>query len=411
MITKNLSRLAWLLLLFIGSAACENKLNPGFDQDDYEPIVAPDPVTSLDSMASGERVVLSGGSLTDIVLSWTPTTAHGNTVYRYQVMIDTIGGDFSNPIETLFSDNNGIDSQLTITHYEANTIGKLAKFRSNTNGTLRWKVRAYCGLDEATSGLEGYFVIFMMDGIDDIPAEDEPVYITGTATEDGGYEADAQQMLYQGEGLYQTFTQLAAEGDFAFMATVDGVKCYYYVDANGVLRERNEGETYTIATPGTGIYRITIDMNEQTVTYNEIGAVYLYNVSGSYRYDFDYLGKGKWGVKNYTARKQTESWASSGETRHSFKMEIDGTTYRWGNSSRDASAPNLNTDDSYYNLYLLALSTDAWDYSFRYCSDLLQWGEANSSGVYYATVVTDVTLYFNVDYGKYTHRWVATETE
>lgn len=66
-----------------------------------------------------------------------------------------------------------MESQLTLTHYQANTIGKLAKFRCNTNGTLRWKVRAYCGLDQALSSLEGYFVIFMMDGIDDMPSENE----------------------------------------------------------------------------------------------------------------------------------------------------------------------------------------------------------------------------------------------
>ena len=69
-------------------------------------------------MASGERVVLSGASLTDIVLKWTPTEKHGNTVYRYEVLIDTIGGDFTKPVETIFSDNNGLESQLTLTHYQ-----------------------------------------------------------------------------------------------------------------------------------------------------------------------------------------------------------------------------------------------------------------------------------------------------
>ena len=178
MITKNLIKFA-LLFCLIGLTACDNKLNPGFDPDDYEPIVPPEPVRTMDAMASGERVVLSGASLTDITLKWTPTEAHGNTVYRYEVLIDTIGGDFTKPVETVFSDNNGLEPQLTLTHYQANTIGKLAKFRCNTNGTLRWKVRAYCGLDQALSSLEGYFVIFMMDGIDDLPTETEPVYITG----------------------------------------------------------------------------------------------------------------------------------------------------------------------------------------------------------------------------------------
>ncbi len=332
MITKKLIKFA-LLFFLIGLTACDNKLNPGFDPDDYEPIVPPEPVRTMDAMASGERVVLSGASLTDIVLKWTPTEKHGNTVYRYEVLIDTIGGDFTKPVETIFSDNNGLESQLTLTHYQANTIGKLAKFRCNTNGTLRWKVRAYCGLDQALSSLEGYFVIFMMDGIDDMPSENEPVYITGVGTEDDGDEAEAQQMLRQNEGIYQTFTQL----------------------------------------------------------------------------DFNYLGYGKWGVKNYTARKQTESWAGSGETRHSFKMEINGTTYRWGHKEKDKGQPNLTTDNSYYNLYQLALGTDPWDYSFRFCDELLQWGEKQGN-VYYATVKTDVTLYFNAEFGTYTHRWVASET-
>ena len=153
MITKKLIKFA-LLFFLIGLTACDNKLNPGFDPDDYEPIVPPEPVRTMDAMASGERVVLSGASLTDIVLKWTPTEKHGNTVYRYEVLIDTIGGDFTKPVETIFSDNNGLESQLTLTHYQANTIGKLAKFRCNTNGTLRWKVRAYCGLDQALSSLE-----------------------------------------------------------------------------------------------------------------------------------------------------------------------------------------------------------------------------------------------------------------
>ena len=108
-------------------------------------------------------------------------------------------------------------------------------------------------------------------------------------------------------------------------------------------------------------------------------------------------------------RKQTESWAGSGETRHSFKMEINGTTYRWGHKEKDKGQPNLTTDNSYYNLYQLALGTDPWDYSFRFCDELLQWGEKQGN-VYYATVKTDVTLYFNAEFGTYTHRWVASET-
>ena len=51
MITKNLIKFA-LLFCLIGLTACDNKLNPGFDPDDYEPIVPPEPVRTMDAMAS-----------------------------------------------------------------------------------------------------------------------------------------------------------------------------------------------------------------------------------------------------------------------------------------------------------------------------------------------------------------------
>ena len=42
MITKKLIKFA-LLFFLIGLAACDNTLNPGFNPDDYEPIVPPEP--------------------------------------------------------------------------------------------------------------------------------------------------------------------------------------------------------------------------------------------------------------------------------------------------------------------------------------------------------------------------------
>lgn len=49
-----------------------------------------------------------------------------------------------------------------------------------------------------------------MDGIDNIPSEDEPIYITGAGTEDNGDETRALQMLRQDDGIYQTFVRLKA---------------------------------------------------------------------------------------------------------------------------------------------------------------------------------------------------------
>ena len=45
-------------------------------------------------------------------------------------------------------------------------------------------------------------------------------------TEDDGDEAEAQQMLRQNEGIYQTFTQLKADQPFIFMILYSS--SYYY---------------------------------------------------------------------------------------------------------------------------------------------------------------------------------------
>lgn len=401
---KSSDLLKFVLLLFcISLAACDNKLNPGFDQNDYEPIVPPDPVYTLNSMSSGERVILNNGSLTNIVLSWTPTTEHGNTLYRYEVLFEGPDGDFSDPIQIFTSDNNGTEPQLTLSHYQANVLGHLANFKANSNGTLRWKIKAYCGLDESISSLEGYFVVFLMDGIDNIPLDNDPVFITGQATEDEGDESSAMQMLFRGNGNYEVFTQLQADKPFVFMSMIDNQKYYYYANINGKLREITDESDATLVS-GSGIYRITVNFANQTFVADLIGDVYLFNLSGQYRQDLSYQGNGKWGITNYTARKQREGWASGGETRYSYKMEINGNTVRWGNKDKDASQPSSSTPLSYYNLYELSPGTDAWDFSFRYSDDLLHWGP-EQNGKFYATVKTDVTLYFNTEYGLYTSRW------
>lgn len=406
---KNLSKLLMLFCL-VALAACSNELNPGFNQDDYEPIVAPDPVHTLTSMASGERVVLSGTSLEDIILSWTPTEKHGNTVYRYEVLFDTIGGDFSNPIQEFKADNNGVENQLTLSHYQANAIGKIAKFSANTNGTLRWKIRAYCGLDQAISSLEGYFVIFMMDGIDNIPGEEDDVYITGEATEDLGVESKAQKMLRLENGTYQVFTRVQANKPFTFISTIAGQKYSYYIDYTdsdgNKLRQRNDANTNSSEFSESAIYRITLDFETQVVDIAKVERLYFYCFSGPQQQDLSYIGYGKWRVKNFIAQKKSESWAASGEVRHKFIMDIttrSGTNeIQWGQEKNDAA---FSTNQSYFNLYI-SPEADKSHYCFIYNNDLVKWGAQNGN-YWYATVPCDITVCFNTDFGVYTHYWTA----
>lgn len=401
-------------LMFFGS--CSQTLNPGFNPDDYEPIVSPESVHTLKSLASGEFIILSESTFEDLVFEWDATPAAGNTVFRYEVLFDTEDGDFSKPIATYKSDNFALDTKLTLSHVEVNILGVMAGYKANSKGLIRWKVRTYCGLDEALSSLEGRFLVMMMDGIDDIPNPSDAVYITGEATEDGGDFSFAQKMQMLSEGKYEAYLKLRQNKTYTFSAEIDGeIHTYYYSDK---LRQRLASEDYeTLHEQTDGIYRVTVDFQSREVKVAEVTRLFLFCIAGSYEEDFHYAGQGTWELKNYTAHKRKESWAGGGETRYHLRMDLkDATTTswreNWGHSGRDVSEPQMNdegefADYSYFNMYSMSGS---WDYSFRYSSDLLKWGTENN-GKWLATIKADVTIYLNAEFAQYTHRWQASENQ
>lgn len=400
-------------LMFFGS--CEQTLNPGFDPNDYEPIVSPESVHTLKTLASGEYVILSENSLKDLVFEWEVTPPAGNSVFRYEVLFDTEDGNFSKPVAVYKSDNFALDPHLSLSHTEVNMIGILAGFKANSKGIIRWKVRTYCGLDMVLSSLEGRFQVMMMDGIDNIPRMDDPVYITGEATEDGGDFSRAQKMQTLSNGKYEAYLRLRQGKTYTFSAKIEGeTYIYYYSDK---LRQRLDTEhNETTHTLSDGIYRVTVDFQSREMTVVKVTELYLYCIAGSYAEEFTYIGQGAWALKNYTAHKRKESWAGGGETRYHFRMEVEdetGASWRenWGQKGKDVSDPVLEgaewADKSYFDLYSMSGS---WDYSFRYSGDLLQWG-AENNGIWKATVKTDVTIYLNAEFDQYTHRWVASENQ
>lgn len=406
-----------IISLVISFWSCDQELNPGFDQSEYEPIVSPESVHTLKTLASGEHLILSEISVEDRVFEWEATPSAGNTVFRYEVLFDTEDGDFSKPIIKHQSDSFALDTKLTLTDAEINWIGKQAGYNCNSVGVIRWKVLTYCGLDDALSSLEGRFSVLMLDGIDNIPSSADHVYITGAATEDKGDFTYAQEMIELAEGKYEAYLKLEQGENYIFTSVIED-ESYVYYYSQDQLRQRLATESNeNIHELPSGIYRVTIDFNSREMKIVEVTKVYLYCIAGSYSEEFAYASKGVWEVKDYIAHKRKESWAGDGETRHHFRMELKdaaGTTTRenWGHSGKDVASPGIDdegnfTDESYFDLYTMEGS---WDYSFRYSGELLKWGDL-ANDKWEATVKTDVRLYFNNEFGKYTHRWTVSENQ
>ena len=382
-------------------SACEQEVNKGFDPDDYEPILPPEPVYTLQTYASGENVTLLDDGLSNAIFRWIPSEKIGNMVVRYEVLFDSIQGDFSNPVYIARADNNGVSDYLTLSHSQLNNIARLAKIKANSKGILNWKVRVYCGLDEVTSAIVGSFSVLRLDGFDLIP---ETLYITGAATEGGVDLTQAPEFRDLGTADFEIFTKLEAGKDFYFVSSrkVDSITNYYY---NGKKLVENDG---VVTVSKNGVYRIKINYEAATYNIEEVTSVYgYYNVSGVH-YPLNYVSNGLWKTDVFYPRLTGVSWAGSGEKRYQMRMQLSGatgsSTIIWGHKDSDRQVvPNESTDPSYFNMYT-SPSSDDWAYSFRLPSQL-NFPSTTDGQTVMSPVPSVIEAYFNSTYDQYRHVW------
>lgn len=402
---KKVSSVIMLLLLLATFTACERVVNPGFDPDDYEPILPPEPVYTLSTYANGVHVTLLDDGLSNIVLKWIPSEKLGNMVVRYEVLFDRDGGDFTNPIYVSKSDNSGLADSLTISHNQVNNIARLAGIKSNTNGNLNWRIRVYCGLDDVTSSIIGSFSLTRLDGFDLIP---ETLYITGAGTEGGSDLTQALQFRDRSTADFEIFTKLTAGQEFSFVSSTksDSLVNYYY---NGTKLVENTG---TMTVSQTGIYRLKVNFNDASYTIDEVTDVYYHYEPSNVRETLNYIGKGLWKTDSFYAKMQSVDWASSGEKRYQMRMKLNLGTGSgevqiiWGHKDSDQqSIPNASTDASYFNLYE-SPSTDSWAYSFRLPAQLNLPNLSTVGSWATSTVPTVIEAHFNNDFDSYRHVWI-----
>ena len=137
------------------------------------------PVNQLYEPISGKSVELVASATASLFFEWEAAKAEDSGSPLYEIVFDKEGGNFSNPLYKVLSDNNGARNYATISHKTLNKIGAAAGLNSGETGTIIWTVIASRGLSTAMSNVSHKLTITRMLGLQ----RSISIILTGEATE------------------------------------------------------------------------------------------------------------------------------------------------------------------------------------------------------------------------------------
>lgn len=324
-------------------------------------------VQSLYEPANNKAVKLVSSASASLYFEWEAVRTEDSGAALYEVLFDEEGGDFSNPIYTITSDNNGYTNAATITHKIMNKVAAMAGIEPGSQGSVIWTVASSRGINKVLASESRVLTITSLNGFTDIPDE---VFITGDGSETGTTLADAIPFKLTAQGEFEIYTKLESGKTYNFVDRTSGTPRVFYTEDNAVLKEDENGK---ITASKTAIYRISLDFNVSTITYTEITSLGVFFCpSNTVIWNLDYKGKGIWTGSGKIEFKQ-EDWGR--DERYKFQMETvsngSNVTEQLGTLNGTDSQPTASSDESYYYIKLLQEgSVNQWDNKWKFMSTL-----------------------------------------
>ncbi|MFU1857327.1 hypothetical protein BWD42_22325 [Sphingobacterium sp. CZ-UAM] len=318
-------------------------------------------VENLYAPADGKAVKLLSSSSAALYFEWESALVADGGAAQYEVVFDKVNGDFSQPLYTVTSDNNGNSNGANISHKILNQVASKAGIEPGTSGDISWSVYSIRGMKRVLSKVKKKLNIKTLEGFADIPDE---LFVTGEGAENAAAIAQAIPFKLVGNGEYEVFTKLEAGKKYIFTdrKSADG-RVFYSEDQTKI----KEGESGSNTVAKTAVYRIRIDFNVATVTYTEIKSMGVYfSPSGAVVLDLPYQGKGIWSATGVINFKQ-ESWGR--DQRYKFQMETvragKAETIQLGTQNGTDSPPNGSSAPSYYFVRILP-NLSQWDDKWKF---------------------------------------------
>ncbi|WP_298652685.1 SusE domain-containing protein [uncultured Proteiniphilum sp.] len=267
-------------------------------------------------------VPLQSSSSATVYFEWEAATAEDGELVMYEIVFDREGGDFSNPIYRLPSENKGLRPYASVTHKQLNKVAALAGIEASATGQFIWTVVSSKGVNGKIAAESRTMEVTRLAGFVDIPAT---LYITGEGSEGGSDLSKAVKMKMTEEGEFESFIKLTAGQSYSFTDAVTGTAKQYYTE--GELLKENGTSTID----QTGVYKIMVDFNSGMAVYSKINAVKWYHCNSAVKnLELPYIALGVWALNKHTMT--TEDFGSEQTNpRYRFVMEYEnGTESVWG---------------------------------------------------------------------------------
>ncbi|MBB3188659.1 SusE domain-containing protein [Microbacter margulisiae] len=348
-------KVAILICTIISFASCKN--------EDTMKNLNVAPVQTLYDPVNNASVVLQASATASVYFDWQPALSEDGALTLYQVAFDTIGGNFSKPLYVITSDNNGANTQVSITHKQLNQIAALAGIASSATGKLIWTVFASKGINQKIATAIDTLEVTRLAGFANVP---NSVYITGAGTEGGSDLSKASDMKSISNGVYEIYTKLVAGQPYYFTDANVGNPRTFYIDSKAILQEGKS--TSTVST--TGVYRIDLDFTTGGSTMVQITKWEFYFCPlDQFQFALTYVGNGVWTATNEPINFDQQSWGL--DQRYKFRMtyvDNSGTqAYEWwGAPASVDSAPTGVA--SYY--YLYPADDSQWNDKFKFADEM-----------------------------------------
>lgn len=208
-----------------------------------------------------KSVVLQSSASATLYFEWEHAKAEDGGMVLYEIVFDREGGNFSEPVYRMASDNNGGYNHVTITHKQLNKIAAMMDIESSATGKFIWTIFSSKGINEVKAEETRTIEITRLAGFADVPID---VYVTGEGSEGGNDLSKAVKMKAIAGGEFEVYTKLTAGQSFYFADAIVGTPRQIYADGE-LLKENG---TSTVGK--TGIYRIELDFNVGSAVYTEV---------------------------------------------------------------------------------------------------------------------------------------------
>lgn len=377
--TSILKYLPLLLLVIISSCS----------KDDFKLDTKIVELGTLTGPANGTSINIDVENGENTILTWSPAKSADGGLILYKVLFDKDGGDFSDPIYTMPSDNKGGLNALSISPVYLNIIASTAGIEQLATGKVIWTVQASSAFQSEKFVDQSELELTRPEGLAVFP---KYMYIYGSATEGVDLSSAVAFKEIGNElpndeftpGVFESITGLKP-GEFyiADSNNPDSIVNYYYINENGKIRS---GNTPTATTLPDGAYRIRMNLSTATISYEEMSDMELYIfANGITKANLSYIGNHTFeatdGLFKFLKPGEPEApgWLGWEEERYRFKFKLDGVDSYIGSYHNEgmnaslvagysafSSRPNGSEPAGFWNVFFHGENPPYWQGAWKF---------------------------------------------